>query len=183
MEVDENEGDVGARLRPIFCSLGEITRADGSVMLCQVVWCELGPWSGFNIHAYQGDTTVACSVFGPGEVRQARELIDRYMWHILGWSFLNLPKMIHPWNMDHFNLFWYQIFGWGVLQTTTWLAWGKGQGPGRGDHWIENIHKNIVEFKFKFSCTSPWKLLSSHCLLTPLIGKLNLSLSNSNSRW
>ena len=37
MEVDENEGDVGARLRPIFCSLGEITRADGSVMLCQVV--------------------------------------------------------------------------------------------------------------------------------------------------
>ena len=37
MEVDDNEGDVGARLRPIFCSLGEITRADGSVMLCQVV--------------------------------------------------------------------------------------------------------------------------------------------------
>ena len=36
MEVDENEGDLGARLRPIFCSLGEITRADGSVMLCQV---------------------------------------------------------------------------------------------------------------------------------------------------
>ena len=26
----------------------------------------------------QGDTTVACSVYGPGEVRQARELIDRY---------------------------------------------------------------------------------------------------------
>ena len=37
MEVDENEGDIGARLRPIFCSMGEITRADGSVMLCQVV--------------------------------------------------------------------------------------------------------------------------------------------------
>ena len=37
MEVDENEGDIGARLRPIFCSLGEITRADGSVLLCQVV--------------------------------------------------------------------------------------------------------------------------------------------------
>ena len=36
MEVEENEGDIGARLRPIFCSLGEITRADGSVMLCQV---------------------------------------------------------------------------------------------------------------------------------------------------
>ena len=36
MDVDENEGDIGARLRPIFCSLGEITRADGSVMLCQV---------------------------------------------------------------------------------------------------------------------------------------------------
>ena len=42
MEVDENEGDLGARLRPIFCSLGEITRADGSVMLCQVVLSVFG---------------------------------------------------------------------------------------------------------------------------------------------
>merc|ERR1712062_499537 len=65
MEVDDYEGDVGARLRPIFCSLGEITRADGSVMLCQ------------------GDTTVACSVYGPGEVRQARELVDRSL--VEGW--------------------------------------------------------------------------------------------------
>ena len=46
MEVDENEGDLGARLRPIFCSMGEITRADGSVMLCQVV-SNLCIWSFF----------------------------------------------------------------------------------------------------------------------------------------
>jgi len=73
MEVDENEGDLGARLRPIFCSLGEITRADGSVMLCQ------------------GDTTVACSVFGPGEVRQARELIDRSLVEVCFKPRLGLP--------------------------------------------------------------------------------------------
>ena len=35
--------------------------------------------SVFDLHALKGDTTVACSVFGPGEVRQARELIDRYI--------------------------------------------------------------------------------------------------------
>jgi len=73
MEVDDNEGDVGSRLRPIFCSLGEITRADGSVMLCQ------------------GDTTVACSVYGPGEVRQARELIDRSLVEVCYKPRLGLP--------------------------------------------------------------------------------------------
>ena len=46
-------------LRPIFCSLGEISRGDGSVILCH------------------GDTTVACAVYGPGEVRVAKELIDQ----------------------------------------------------------------------------------------------------------
>ena len=51
MEVDENEGDLGARLRPIFCSLGEITRADGSVMLCQVSSSVFGlPTSVFIIY-------------------------------------------------------------------------------------------------------------------------------------
>merc|ERR1719342_171412 len=73
MEVDDNEGDVGSRLRPIFCSLGEITRADGSVMLCQ------------------GNTTVACSVYGPGEVRQARELIDRSLVEVCYKPRLGLP--------------------------------------------------------------------------------------------
>ena len=76
MEVDDNEGDVGSRLRPIFCSLGEITRADGSVMLCQVATQAFSPFS-LSQNQSQGDTTVACSVYGPGEVRQARELIDR----------------------------------------------------------------------------------------------------------
>ena len=47
MEVDDNEGDVGSRLRPIFCSLGEITRADGSVMLCQVVTQAFPPFFTF----------------------------------------------------------------------------------------------------------------------------------------
>ena len=82
MEVDDYEGDVGARLRPIFCSLGEITRADGSVMLCQVVilWWHRSLFFLLSRlqNQSQGDTTVACSVYGPGEVRQARELIDRY---------------------------------------------------------------------------------------------------------
>ena len=47
MEVDEE----GPRLRQMFCSLGEISRGDGSV-----VWC-------------QGETSVAASVYGPGEAK------------------------------------------------------------------------------------------------------------------
>ena len=49
------------RLRKMFCSLGEISRSDGSVIFCQ------------------GDTTVGCSVYGPGEVRmrQTAEVVDR----------------------------------------------------------------------------------------------------------
>ena len=42
----------------------------------------LATWMSLSVsdlHALKGDTTVACSVFGPGEVRQARELIDRYI--------------------------------------------------------------------------------------------------------
>ena len=48
------------RLREMFCSLGEISRGDGSVILCQ------------------GDTTVACAVYGPAEARlRHSDLIDR----------------------------------------------------------------------------------------------------------
>ena len=60
METSE-ETDSCPRLRPMFCSLGEVTRSDGSV-----VWC-------------QGDTAVACSVFGPGEAkpRLTEKVVDR----------------------------------------------------------------------------------------------------------
>ena len=48
------------RLREMFCSLGEISRGDGSVILCQ------------------GDTTVASAVYGPAEARlRHSDLIDR----------------------------------------------------------------------------------------------------------
>ena len=40
------------RTREMFCCLGEVSRGDGSVLLCQ------------------GDTAVACAVYGPGEARQ-----------------------------------------------------------------------------------------------------------------
>ena len=40
------------RTREMFCCLGEISRGDGSVILCQ------------------GDTSVACAVYGPSEARQ-----------------------------------------------------------------------------------------------------------------
>jgi len=46
-------------LRPIFSEVGPITRADGSCMLS----C--------------GDTTVACAVYGPGEVKANKEMIDK----------------------------------------------------------------------------------------------------------
>jgi len=57
MEVDGE----GPRLRQMFCSLGEISRGDGSV-----VWC-------------QGETSVACSVYGPGEakLRQTEQVVDK----------------------------------------------------------------------------------------------------------
>ena len=60
-------------LRPVFCSLGEITRGDGSVVLCQ------------------GDTTVACAVYGPGEVRLNRELIDQAVVEVVFKPRLGLP--------------------------------------------------------------------------------------------
>ena len=40
------------RTREMFCCLGEISRGDGSVILCQ------------------GETSVACAVYGPSEARQ-----------------------------------------------------------------------------------------------------------------
>ncbi|XP_023322255.1 exosome complex component RRP46 isoform X2 [Eurytemora carolleeae] len=53
------ETDNQSSLRPMFCELGAITRADGScVFSC-------------------GDTNVACAVYGPGEVKPNREIIDR----------------------------------------------------------------------------------------------------------
>ena len=59
MTMDVDSDPKTPSLRPMFCSLGEITRGDGSVILCQ------------------GDTTVACAVYGPGEVRVTKELIDQ----------------------------------------------------------------------------------------------------------
>ena len=35
MAVDEGALEEGSRLRPMFASLGEITRSDGSVVFCQ----------------------------------------------------------------------------------------------------------------------------------------------------
>eukprot|EP00092_Neocalanus_flemingeri_P008252 GFUD01008898.1.p1 GENE.GFUD01008898.1~~GFUD01008898.1.p1 ORF type:complete len:229 (-),score=60.50 GFUD01008898.1:84-770(-) len=59
MTMDEECDPKTPSLRPMFCSLGVITRGDGSVILCQ------------------GDSTVACAVYGPGEVRVTKELIDK----------------------------------------------------------------------------------------------------------
>eukprot|EP00088_Acartia_fossae_P011368 TRINITY_DN15744_c0_g1_i1.p1 TRINITY_DN15744_c0_g1~~TRINITY_DN15744_c0_g1_i1.p1 ORF type:complete len:219 (+),score=23.34 TRINITY_DN15744_c0_g1_i1:28-684(+) len=55
MDIDETNSS----LRPMFCELGGITRADGS----SIFSC--------------GDTTVACAVYGPGEVRPNRESINK----------------------------------------------------------------------------------------------------------
>ena len=46
-------------MRPMKCELGQLTRPDGSATL------------------FQGDTCVMTAVYGPGEVRMNKELIDR----------------------------------------------------------------------------------------------------------
>ena len=74
MEVDS--APVTPSLRPLFCSLGEITRGDGSVVLCQ------------------GDTTVACAVYGPGEVRVTRELIDQAAVEVVFKPRMGLPGVL-----------------------------------------------------------------------------------------
>ncbi len=48
-----------ARLREMKCELGLLERADGSARLVQ------------------GNTSVLCGVYGPAEVRMAKELCDR----------------------------------------------------------------------------------------------------------
>ena len=64
------------RLRPMICSLGEISRGDGSVILCQ------------------GDTTVACAVYGPGEVRVNKELIDQSVVEVVYKPRMGLPGVV-----------------------------------------------------------------------------------------
>ena len=64
--MPEEAEDAAHRLRPMFCCLGEVTRADGSAVLCQ------------------GDTTVVCGVYGPAEVKAAREVIDRAVVEVRG---------------------------------------------------------------------------------------------------
>ena len=64
--MPEEQEEAAARLRPMFCCLGEVTRADGSALLSQ------------------GDTTVLCGVYGPAEVKAAREVIDRAVVEVRG---------------------------------------------------------------------------------------------------
>jgi len=77
MAVDEGALEEGSRLRPMFASLGEITRSDGSVVFCQ------------------GDTTVGCSVFGPGEVRMRMtgDVVDRAAVEVILKPRLGLPQV------------------------------------------------------------------------------------------
>ena len=53
------DGGSGPRLRRLGCAMGELTRADGSALLAQ------------------GETVVACAVFGPGDVRPNKELLSQ----------------------------------------------------------------------------------------------------------
>ena len=62
MTSDELEvSDSSPRIRKMFCSLGEVSRSDGSAVLSQ------------------GGTTVVCGVYGPAEVRtrQTGDVVDR----------------------------------------------------------------------------------------------------------
>ena len=61
MTLDQDIQESSPSIRKMFCSLGEITRSDGSAIFCQ------------------GDTTVGCGVYGPGEVRmrQSGDVVDR----------------------------------------------------------------------------------------------------------
>ena len=48
MAVDEGALEEGSRLRPMFASLGEITRSDGSVVFCQELSHSV-PWKNTKI--------------------------------------------------------------------------------------------------------------------------------------
>jgi len=67
------ENGSASELRPMFCELGAITRADGSCI--------------FSV----GDTTVACAVYGPGEVKPNREIIDKASVEIVYRSRVGMP--------------------------------------------------------------------------------------------
>ncbi|XP_050393972.1 exosome complex component RRP46 [Patella vulgata] len=70
MEVDRTSHD----LRPMTCELGHLSRSDGSATLTQ------------------GDTTVITSMYGPGDVRISKEIIDKATVEVTYKPKVGLPK-------------------------------------------------------------------------------------------
>ncbi|ESP03795.1 hypothetical protein LOTGIDRAFT_110121 [Lottia gigantea] len=70
MEVDSPN----VELRPISCDLGHLSRSDGSATLTQ------------------GDTTVISAVYGPGDVRISKEIIDKATVDVVYKPKTGLPK-------------------------------------------------------------------------------------------